>query len=258
MRSSSSRPVEDGPWPGVVMLHEAFGIDDVAAPPSRSAGLRRLPGATRRTCFGEGFRLGCMISTIRVVRRPPRPALRADRAVRRFWPAVRDCTGRVGVIGFCLGGGFALLVAGRGFDAAAVNYGQIPADVDDVLRGSCPIVASYGERDGLLSQVPRLEAALVTNDIPNDLKTYPTAGHSFLNDEPNGPRSSGRWLRRRARRTRPGGGRRRLAADRSVLCRATRRSGGLVALPRTPPGKSVNYERTLIDKGLVSHVGVRQ
>ena len=36
--------------------------------------------------------------------------------------------------------------------------------------------------------MPRLEAALIGNEIPYDLKTYPTAGHSFLNDEVNGPR----------------------------------------------------------------------
>ncbi len=183
----SSRPVEDGPWPGVVMLHEAFGIDDVLrrqADRLASAGyLVHAPDL-----LGEGFRLGCMISTIRsYAARKGRP-FELIETVRQLLASDPECTGRVGVIGFCLGGGFALLVAGRGFDAAAVNYGQIPADVDDVLRGSCPMVASYGERDRLLSDVPRLEAALVTNDIPNDLKTYPTAGHSFLNDEPNGPR----------------------------------------------------------------------
>ncbi len=186
-----ARPDGDGPWPGVVMLHEAFGIDDVLRRQAdRLASAGYLVAAP--DLFGEGFRLGCMISTIRAyAARRGRPFEVID-AVRRWLANGRDCTGRVGVIGFCLGGGFALLVAGRGFDAAAVNYGQIPADVDVLLRGSCPIVGSYGERDGLVNQVPRLEAALITNDIPYDLQTYPTAGHSFLNDAPNGP-----WLARR-------------------------------------------------------------
>jgi carboxymethylenebutenolidase len=87
-----------------------------------------------------------------------------------------------------MGGGFALLLSSDGFDASAVNYGMIPEDVEEVLRGACPVVASYGGRDKqLVAEVPRLQGALEANDVPHDLKVYPSAGHSFLNDAPNGP-----------------------------------------------------------------------
>ena len=48
------------------------------------------------------------------------------------------------MISFCLGGGFALLVASEGFDVASVNYGEVPEDAAEVLVGACPIVTSYG------------------------------------------------------------------------------------------------------------------
>jgi carboxymethylenebutenolidase len=186
-RAVTVRPTAGGPWPGVVMLHEIFGIDDV---------LRRQANRLASAGFvvlapdllGEGWKLGCMISIFKAMR--ARSGLPFDiiRRAREHLLGDPQVNGKVGVIGFCMGGGFALLVSSDGFDASSVNYGMVPADVDEVLRGACPVVASYGGRDKqLLPQVPRLRAALEANAVPYDLEVYPTAGHSFLNDEPNGP-----------------------------------------------------------------------
>jgi len=65
---------------------------------------------------------------------------------------------------------------------------MVPSDLDAVLAGACPIVASYGGRDATLAkQVPRLEVALERQQIPYDVEVYPSAGHSFMNDEAVGP-----------------------------------------------------------------------
>ena len=97
--------------------------------------------------------------------------------------------GQVGIIGFCMGGGFALLSAPRyDFAAASVNYGEVPQDAIDRLRGACPIVASYGRRDRTLpGRAERLRNALGELGTPNDVKEYPDAGHSFMNRINVGP-----------------------------------------------------------------------
>jgi carboxymethylenebutenolidase len=99
------------------------------------------------------------------------------------------CTGRVGIIGFCMGGGLALLSAPKyDFAAASVNYGEVPKDAVERLRGACPIVGSYGRRDRTLSgRAERLEAALGDLGVAHDIKEYPDAGHSFMNRFNVGP-----------------------------------------------------------------------
>ena len=182
------RPAEPGPWPGVVMVHEAWGLDDVLrrqADRLASAGFVVLAP----DLYGDGPRLRCMRSTFAALQARSGPPFDVLRACREQLLEDRRVNGKVGVIGFCMGGGFALLVAADGFDASSVNYGMVPEDVDEVLRGACPVVASYGGRDRQLAPaIPRLRAALEKNEVPYDLEVYPTAGHSFLNHATNGPR----------------------------------------------------------------------
>jgi len=183
------RPTGAGPWPGVVMVHEVFGLDDVMR---RQA--KRLAAAGYLTLAVDLFSAGgtprCLVSTMRAMMSGHGRAF-ADIEVARSWLLNSpECTGKLGVIGFCMGGGFALLTAGSGFDAAAANYGQLPRDLDAVLVGACPVVGSYGGRDASLKgAAAKLEEALSKAGIVHDVKAYPTAGHSFLNDAEVGPRA---------------------------------------------------------------------
>jgi carboxymethylenebutenolidase len=92
------------------------------------------------------------------------------------------------VLGFCIGGDFALLLApSGGYQAAAINYARVPTDADSLLAGSCPVVASYGTRDRTLrGAAHRLEHALSDAGVPHDVTEYPDAGHAFLNQHPPG------------------------------------------------------------------------
>ena len=169
----------------MVVIHEAFGLNaDIRGHADRLAALGYLALAPDLN-DGKSW-LRCIRSMIRQLRAGSGPAFDALDACRGWLAERADCTGKTGVIGFCLGGGFALLCAPRGeFSAAAVNYGQVPAHAEAVLAGSCPVVASYGARDPMGPAPPeRLEAALTALEVPHDVKVYPETGHSFMSPKP--------------------------------------------------------------------------
>jgi carboxymethylenebutenolidase len=174
-----------GPWPGVVVIHEAFGLNgDIRAHADRLAALGYL--ALAPDLYAGRAWVRCIVGAIRQLRAGSGPAFDALEESRSWLAAREDCTGHTGVIGFCMGGGFALLCAPRGeFSVASVNYGEVPADAERLLAGSCPVVASYGSRDLMGTGPPqRLAEALTALDVPHDVHVYPGAGHSFMSPKP--------------------------------------------------------------------------
>ena len=177
-------PSKPGPLPGVVVLHDIGGMS--ADHRNQSDWLAEAGFlALSIDLYYKGGLLLCLRQVIRDLIARKGPAFDDVEASRAWLLAQPSSNGKVGVIGFCMGGGFALLlVSGHGFSAASINYGdKLPPDVDDFLKTACPVVGSYGGKakweQGVADDLQRaLERALV----PHDVKEYPDAGHSFMNN----------------------------------------------------------------------------
>ncbi len=174
-------PTGSGPWPGVVVIHEVFGVNDDIREKAGELAAHGYLALAPDLYDGKSW-VRCVRSAIAQVRAGDGPAFTALDAARSFLAGRPDCTGKTGVIGFCLGGGFALLCAPReGFDVASVNYGEVPKDAEQVLAGACPIVGSYGGLDAMGTAGPeRLQRALAVLEVPHDVMVYPGSGHRFM------------------------------------------------------------------------------
>lgn len=177
-------PAGKGPWPSVVLIHDLTFRQDMREYARKLADNGYL--ALAPNLFSRGGALRCITQVMLDLHRGSGRALDDISSARQFLQQHPSCTGTTGIIGFCLGGGFALVTANRGFDASAPFYPSLfRRDYDDVLEGTCPMVASFGGRDPLLKGAgDKLEKALTRSGVVHDVKTYERAGHGFANKYP--------------------------------------------------------------------------
>lgn len=182
MRAAYAAPAGAQKHPGVIVIHEIFGLND---------DIRRITGRVADLGYAalapdlydrRGPRLLCIARTMRTLGRGEGEAFQDLDAARKFLqqqPAVDSS--RIGVIGFCMGGGFALMFAARApLGVAATFYGDVPETADQ-LRGVCPVIGGYGGQDRMFAaHGRRLEKILTELGIDHDVKIYPDAGHSFM------------------------------------------------------------------------------
>ena len=169
--------------PALVCVFDAFGFSSEmkrVADDFASAGY----AVFMPDLFSRGSWFSCIRTLIQEMARGEGQSV-DDLIAARHWLAGSEYVDRehLGVIGFCLGGGFALLLAKKGlFRVAAPFYGKSPERLD----GVCPLVASYGGRDKMmLPEFQKISAEVKRLKIPSDLKLYPDAGHSFMSKAPN-------------------------------------------------------------------------
>ena len=118
--------------------------------------------------FSAGGTVRCLVATMTAMIRGHGRAFADISAARDYLSSSSDCTGKIGVIGFCMGGGFALLSAHNGYNAAAVNYGQLPRDLDEQWPVPAPSWPAMVAATSLRGAAARLDAALDNAGVIED------------------------------------------------------------------------------------------
>ncbi len=176
-------PTRNGAWPAVMVIHDVFGMTtDLKDQADWLASVGYL--AVAPNLFSSSSKLGCIRSAFRDLKLRKGPIFQDLDLVRSWLGRNEGCNGNIGVIGFGMGGGFALLLAATNdYAASAVNYGHVPKDAETLLKGACLIAGSFGGKDRSLKRASaKLANALEAAGVPHDVKEYPQAGHGFMNN----------------------------------------------------------------------------
>jgi carboxymethylenebutenolidase len=181
--SSDTRDAKPAKLPGIIVVHENRGlnphIEDIARRVALANFMAFAPdGLTSLGGFpGDDYKGGQMFSKI------DGKKMAEDMLASAMWLKSRaDCTGKIGVTGFCYGGGVSNALAvrlGADLAAAAPFYGG-PPPKEDVPKIKASVLVHHGELDTRLAATwPAYDAALKDANVPHEGYIYPGAVHGF-------------------------------------------------------------------------------
>jgi carboxymethylenebutenolidase len=183
-----ARPEGDGLFPGLVLIHEIFGLNEnmkdiacrFAAQGYVALAVDLFAGRPRAICM---FRVMAGLLLTPLHNRGIHD-LKAALTFLSEQPGV-DAS-RLGAVGYCFGGSFAIAWACTDdrLQVIAPYYGMNPRPLKAVAR-LCPVVGSYPGSDFTAKQGQKLNVELGRYHVPHDIKIYPGAKHGFFNDTSN-------------------------------------------------------------------------
>lgn len=178
-----ARPAGKGPYPGLIVLHEIFGVNE-----QMRAETRRLARAGYAALAVDLFSGGplCVYKSVRDMMNPSsdNESTRALQAALDHLAAMRFVDPlRLGALGFCMGGNFAIALArqDRRLKVIAPFYGFLPPSVRS-FESFCPVVGSYPGLDYTAIDANKLARGLRAAEVSHDVKVYPGTVHSFTNE----------------------------------------------------------------------------
>lgn len=183
-----ARPKGGGPVPGVVVIHENRGLlehfKDVGRRLAKLGYAALAPDLASHEGGTARFADSAQVTTILGRTSPEQlvAMLNASVSYLQGRPGVRR--DRIGVMGFCFGGGMTwrLATANAELRAAVPYYGPNPP-LEDVPKIRAAVLAIYGERDSRINAgIPAVKEAMQKAGIVHDIVVYPNADHAFFND----------------------------------------------------------------------------
>jgi carboxymethylenebutenolidase len=193
-------PRSDRPAPGVVILHDVWGLGDLYRGFARKLAQAGY-AALALDLYRRGEKPGSpadMPGVMRFMHALPDARVIADvQAGIDFLRARPEVTGRaVGLTGFCMGGKYTFLAASQcaNLSAAVAWYGMLRAPaidaenpehaLDALTRVRCPVLGLFGAEDALipLADVEELSRRAAERRSPIEVAVYPGAGHAFANE----------------------------------------------------------------------------
>ena len=178
-------PDKPGQYPGLVVIHEWWGLNDWVK--EQTEKLAAQGYVALAVDLYRGKNATDPSEAHELMRGLPQDrAIRDMQAAFDYLAARKDVKpGRIGSIGWCMGGGFALQLAIHQprLVACVVNYGALPTDPNDMQQIGAAVLGSFGADDKGITpaDVQAFEKTMKGLNRFVNVKIYPGAGHAFEN-----------------------------------------------------------------------------